>query len=78
MHSALRAVQLLVHLCVRKTSEKNSFSLIFFQITEEDADPVAIGSNNQLGQESGCGFIETVPAKKKKKYDSAVDETCGL
>jgi hypothetical protein len=67
----------LVHLCVHKTSEKNSFPLTF-QITEEDTDPVASGSSNHLDQESGCGFIETVPAKKKKKCDSAVDEACGL
>ena len=43
-----------------------------------DADPFASGNSNQLGQESGCGFIETVPAKKKKNCDSAVDEMCGL
>jgi len=52
--------------------------LTFFQITEEDTDPVASGSSNKLDQESGCGFIETAPAKKKKKCDSAVDEACGL
>jgi hypothetical protein len=52
--------------------------LTVFQITEEDTDPVASGSNKQLDQESGCGFIEKVPAKKKKKCDSAVDEACGL
>ena len=52
--------------------------MTFFQITEEDTDPVASGSSNQLDQESGCGFIETAPAKKKKKCDSAVDEACGL
>jgi len=52
--------------------------LTFFQITEEDTDLVASGSGNQLDQESGCGFIETAPAKKKKKCDSAVDEACGL
>jgi len=52
--------------------------LTFFQITEEDTDPVASGSSNQLDQENGCGFIETAQAKKKKKCDSAVDEACGL
>ena len=52
--------------------------MTFLQITEEDTDPVASGSSNQLDQESGCGFIETVPAKKKKKCDSTVDEACGL
>jgi len=52
--------------------------LTFFQITEEDTDPVASGSSNQPDQESGCGFIKKVPAKKKKKCDSAVDEACGL
>jgi len=52
--------------------------LTFFQITEEDTDPVASGSSNQLDQESGCGFIETAPAKKKKKCDSSVDEACSL
>jgi len=31
-----------------------------------------------IDQESGCGFIKTVPTKKKKKCDSAVDEACGL
>jgi len=31
-----------------------------------------------IDQESGCGFIKTVPAKKKKKCDSAVDEVCSL
>jgi len=51
--------------------------LTFFQITEEDTDPVASGCSKQLDQESGCGFIEIVPAKKKK-CDSAVDEACGL
>jgi hypothetical protein len=78
MHSALRAVKVSVHLCVRKTSEKNPFPLTFFQITEEDTDPVASGSSNQLDQESGCGFTESVPAKKTKKRDFAVDEACGL
>ena len=52
--------------------------MTFFQITKEDTDPAASGSNTQLDQESGCGFIETVPAKKKQKCDSAVDEACGL
>jgi len=52
--------------------------LTFFQISEEDTDPIASGSSNQLDQESGCGFIETVPAKKKKKCDSAVEEACCL
>jgi hypothetical protein len=52
--------------------------LTFFQITEENTDLIASGSSNQLDQESGCGFIETVPAKKKKKCDSAVDEACGI
>ena len=52
--------------------------MTFFQITEEDTDPVASGSSNQLDQESGCGFIETAPAKKKKKCESAMDEACGL
>ena len=50
----------------------------FFQITEEDTDPVASGSSKKLDQESGCGFVERVPAKKKKKCDSAIDEACGL
>jgi len=50
--------------------------LTFFQITEEDTDPVASGSSNQLDQESG--FIETVPAKKKKKCDSTMDKACDL
>jgi hypothetical protein len=49
-----------------------------FQITEEDTDPVASDSSNQLDQETGCGFIETAPATKKKKLDSAMDEACGL
>jgi hypothetical protein len=40
--------------------------LAFFRITEEDTDPFASGSSNQLDQESGFGFIETAPAKKKK------------
>jgi len=31
-----------------------------------------------IDQASGCGFIKTVPAEKKKKCDSAVDEACGL
>jgi hypothetical protein len=52
--------------------------LTFFPITEEDTDPVASSSSNQFDQESGCGFIDTVPAKKKKKCDSAVDEASGL
>jgi hypothetical protein len=54
--------------------------LTFFQITEEDTDSVASGSSSQLDQESGCRFIETVPAKKKKKKkcDSAVNEACSL
>ena len=52
--------------------------MTFFQITEEDTDPVASGSSNQLDQESGCRFIETAPAKKKKKCDFAVDGACGL
>jgi hypothetical protein len=52
--------------------------LAFFQITDEDTDPASSGSSNQLYKESGCGFIETAPAKKKKKCDSAVDEACGL
>ena len=52
--------------------------MAFFRITEEDTEPVASGSSNQLDQESGCGFIETAPAKKKKKCDSAVDEACDL
>jgi hypothetical protein len=52
--------------------------LTFFQITEEDTDPVASGSSNQLDQESGWEFIETAPAKKKKKCYSAMDEACGL
>ena len=52
--------------------------MTFFQITEENTDPIGSGSSNQLDQESGCGFIETVPAKKKKKCDSAVDEACGI
>jgi hypothetical protein len=43
-----------------------------------DTNPVAGGNSNQLDQESGCAFIETAPAKKKKKCDSAVDEACGL
>jgi hypothetical protein len=41
-------------------------------------DPVASGGSNQLDLESGCAFVETVPAKKKKKCDSTVDEACGL
>jgi len=52
--------------------------LTSFQITEEDTNPVASGSSNQLDQESGCGFNETVPAKEKKKCDSAVNKSCGL
>jgi hypothetical protein len=52
--------------------------LTFFRSTEEDNDSVSSGSSSQLDQESGCGFIETAPAKKKKKCDSAVDEACGL
>jgi hypothetical protein len=67
MHSALHAVQVLVHLSERKTSEKNEFSLTFFQITEEGTDPVASGSSNQLDRESECLFIESAPAKKKKR-----------
>ena len=52
--------------------------MTFFHITEDGTDPVASGSSNQLDQESECGFIETAPAKKKKKCDSAVDEACDL
>jgi len=52
--------------------------MIFFQITGEDTDSVASGSSNQLDRESGCEFIETVPAKKKKKCDFAMDEARGL
>jgi hypothetical protein len=52
--------------------------LTFFQITEEDTDPIASCSSNQLDQESGCGFTETAPMKKEKKCDSAMDEACGL
>jgi len=52
--------------------------LTFFRITEDDTAPVASGSSNHLDQENGCGFIETAPAKKKKKCDSTMDEACGL
>jgi hypothetical protein len=53
--------------------------LTFFQITEEETDPVASGSSNQLDQEGGRGSIEIVPAREReKKGDSTVDEACGL
>jgi len=49
--------------------------LTFFQITEEDTGRCKWQQQSTL---CGCGFIETVPAKKKKKCDSAMDEACGL
>jgi hypothetical protein len=64
MHSAPRAVYVLVHLCVLKTSEKKEFPFTFFRITEEDTDPVVSGCINQFNQESGFGFNETAPEKK--------------
>ena len=72
MHSAVRAVQVSVHLCVRKSSEKNF--LTFFQIIEDDTDPVAGGSSNQLHQESGFVF-ETTSEEKGTEFRR---EACGL
>ena len=53
-----------------------NFPCLSYRLLKRTLTPLQVAV--AIDQASGCGFIKTVPAEKKKKCDSAVDEACGL